>query len=39
MGIGLSVCVNNIKAHVGELKAENKKTERGAVFSFTLPLK
>lgn len=38
MGIGLSVCVSIIKAHGGELKAENKKTERGAVLSFTLPL-
>ncbi len=38
MGIGLSVCTSIIKAHGGELKGENKKTERGAVFSFTLPL-
>ena len=38
MGIGLSICKTIIKAHSGELKAENRKGG-GAVFSFTLPLK
>ena len=37
MGIGLSVCRTIIKAHGGELKAENRP-EGGAVFRFTLEL-
>lgn len=37
MGIGLSVCRTIVKAHGGEMKAENK-AEGGAVVSFTLPI-
>ena len=37
MGIGLSVCASIIKAHEGEIVAENKK-EGGCVFRFTLEL-
>lgn len=36
MGVGLSVCASIIKAHGGELTAEN--TPGGAVFRFRLPL-
>ena len=38
MGIGLSICMSIIKAHCGKLEASNR-SEGGAVFSFTLPLK
>jgi two-component system sensor histidine kinase KdpD len=38
MGIGLSICKSIIKAHGGEIEAENK-TEGGAVFRFILPIK
>ena len=37
MGIGLSVCKTIIKAHGGELKAENRP-EGGAVFRFALEM-
>lgn len=37
MGIGLSICMSIIKAHHGQLEAENKK-DGGAVFRFKLPL-
>ena len=37
MGIGLSVCRTIIKAHGGELRAENRP-EGGAVFSFALEM-
>ena len=37
MGIGLSVCSTIVKAHGGEMKAENRP-EGGAVFSFALKL-
>ena len=37
MGIGLSVCASIIKAHDGEIMAENKK-EGGCVFRFILEL-
>lgn len=37
MGIGLSVCASIIKAHEGEIVAENKK-EGGCVFRFILEL-
>lgn len=37
MGIGLSVCASIIKAHDGEIMAENKK-DRGCVFRFILDL-
>ena len=36
-GIGLSVCATIIKAHGGEISAEN--TENGALFRFTLDIK
>ena len=36
MGIGLSICKTIIRAHSGEIWAEN--LEKGAVFTFTLPL-
>ena len=34
-GIGLSVCATIIKAHDGEISAENRK-DGGALFRFTL---
>ena len=34
-GIGLSVCASIIKAHGGDIKAENEK-EGGCIFRFTL---
>ena len=37
MGIGLSVCATIIRAHDGEIMAENKK-EGGCVFRFTLEM-
>ena len=37
MGIGLSVCAAIIKAHGGEIRAENRR-EGGAVFSFSLEM-
>ncbi len=37
MGIGLSVCQTIVKAHGGEMKAENRNGG-GAVISFTLPI-
>ena len=37
MGIGLSVCYTIVKAHGGEMTAENKK-EGGARLVFTLPM-
>ena len=37
MGIGLSVCATIIRAHEGEIMAENKK-EGGFVFRFTLEM-
>lgn len=37
MGIGLSVCQAIIKAHGGEMTAENRRGG-GALFTFTLPL-
>ena len=36
MGIGLSVCQTIVKAHGGEMKAENR--DGGAAISFTLPI-
>ena len=38
MGIGLSICQSIIKAHHGEIEAENK-AGGGALFRFMLPLK
>lgn len=38
MGIGLSICMSIVKAHNGEMVAENRKSG-GAVFRFMLPLK
>ncbi|MEA4898619.1 MAG: sensor histidine kinase KdpD [Christensenellaceae bacterium] len=37
MGIGLSICMTIVKAHNGQMEAENRK-EGGAVFRLTLPL-
>lgn len=37
MGLGLSICQSIIRAHHGELVAENSP-EGGAVFSFTIPI-
>ena len=37
MGIGLSVCATIIKAHNGEISAENRKNG-GAVFRFALDM-
>jgi two-component system, OmpR family, sensor histidine kinase KdpD len=37
MGIGLSICMSIVKAHQGKMEACNS-ADKGAVFSFTLPL-
>lgn len=37
MGIGLSVCMSIVKAHKGDMRAENKK-EGGAKVIFSLPM-
>lgn len=37
MGIGLSVCMSIVKAHKGDMKAENRRTG-GARISFWLPI-
>jgi two-component system sensor histidine kinase KdpD len=37
MGIGLSVCTTIVKAHGGDISAENK-AGGGVCFSFSLPL-
>ena len=37
MGIGLSVCMSIVRAHQGDMKAENRK-EGGARLSFWLPM-
>lgn len=39
IGLGLCICEAIVKAHNGTIKAENRKDSRGAVFSFTLPIK
>ncbi len=38
IGLGLSICETIIQAHNGTIKAENRKSGRGAVFRFTLPM-
>lgn len=38
IGLGLSICEAIIYAHGGTIKAENRKDNSGAVFSFTLPM-
>lgn len=37
LGLGLAICYSIIKAHSGEIWAENRP-EKGAIFRFTLPL-
>jgi two-component system sensor histidine kinase KdpD len=37
-GIGLSICMSIVKAHQGQMAAENREDGPGAVFTFTLPL-
>ena len=37
-GLGLYLCRAIIEAHDGKIWAENKKNERGAIFTFTLPV-
>lgn len=37
-GIGLSICMSIVKAHQGQMTAENREDVPGAVFTFTLPL-
>lgn len=37
MGIGLSICMSIVKAHGGEMSADNK-VDGGAIFTFKLPL-
>lgn len=38
IGIGLNICESIIKAHNGNITAENRKDKSGAVFRFTLPM-
>jgi signal transduction histidine kinase len=38
-GLGLYIAKNIIEAHRGQIWAQNNKNEKGATFSFTLPLK
>ena len=37
-GLGLYICKNIIEAHGGRIWAENNSGEKGAIFSFTLPI-
>ena len=37
-GLGLYICKNIIEAHGGRIWAENNSDEKGAIFSFTLPI-
>ena len=37
MGIGLSVCMSIVKAHKGDMRAENRETG-GARVAFWLPM-
>ncbi len=37
-GLGLYICKNIIEAHGGSIWAENNSGEKGAIFSFTLPI-
>ncbi|MGZ5551422.1 MAG: sensor histidine kinase, partial [Nitrososphaeraceae archaeon] len=37
-GLGLFICKNIIEAHGGRIWAENNSGEKGAIFSFTLPI-
>jgi two-component system sensor histidine kinase KdpD len=37
MGIGLSICMSIVKAHQGNLEAENRE-DKGALFRFSLPM-
>jgi len=38
IGLGLNICEAIVQAHGGTIKAENRKDNSGAVFSFTLPM-
>lgn len=38
IGLGLSICESIVTAHGGTIRAENQKSGKGAVFTFTLPL-
>ena len=38
-GLGLYICKAIIEAHDGRLWVENNKDEKGAAFSFSLPVK
>jgi signal transduction histidine kinase len=37
-GLGLFICKNIVEAHGGKIWAENNKDEKGAKFSFSLPV-
>ena len=37
-GLGLYICKNIVEAHGGKMWAENNKNEKGATFSFCIPL-
>jgi signal transduction histidine kinase len=38
MGLGLFISKNIIEAHGGEIWADDTKGEKGAIFSFTIPV-
>ncbi len=38
-GLGLFIAKNIIEAHCGHIWAQNNKNEKGATFSFSLPLR
>ncbi|MGN1025216.1 MAG: DUF4118 domain-containing protein [Faecousia sp.] len=39
IGLGLSICESIVRAHGGSIHARNREDGKGAVFTFTLPLK
>ena len=39
IGLGLSICQTIVEAHGGKIQANNRTDRKGAIFSFSLPLK